>query len=232
MNSRLITKAAKWALAIMTIAMIISIYLNISQINLLNNYFEENLYSEELFLELANKNDLTVQRFSAVYLFIFILSALLVARWLYISAKINHALGKKGLTITPGWSIGWYFIPFANLVMPYLSLQETYLASFEKSDWKNGATPAYFPIWWFPGLLAGILDRVATMQILELGESYEYTELNMISYLEISSGVLGILSTICLFKIILAISKNHRHLDFDLVLKEPQNKAMEDPVQS
>ena len=70
MNSRFITKATKLALAIMTIAMIISIYLNISQINLLNNYFEESLYSEELFLELANKNDSTVQIFSTVYLFI------------------------------------------------------------------------------------------------------------------------------------------------------------------
>ena len=28
------------------------------------------------------------------------------------------------MTISAGWAIGWFFVPFANLVMPYQAMKE------------------------------------------------------------------------------------------------------------
>src|SRR5262249_29946861 len=43
--------------------------------------------------------------------------ALLV--WVYRANRNARALGAEGLAYSPGWSVGWFFVPLANLVMPY-----------------------------------------------------------------------------------------------------------------
>jgi hypothetical protein len=35
-----------------------------------------------------------------------------------------YARQLPGLRYTPGWAVGWWFVPFANLVMPYLTVRE------------------------------------------------------------------------------------------------------------
>lgn len=40
-----------------------------------------------------------------------------------------RALGVPGLRFSPGWAVGWWFVPLANLVMPYLAVRELWRAS-------------------------------------------------------------------------------------------------------
>ena len=44
--------------------------------------------------------------------------------WMWRAAKNNEALGRLQPRLGPGWSIGGWFIPFANLVIPVLILQD------------------------------------------------------------------------------------------------------------
>src|SRR5438874_1023530 len=53
-----------------------------------------------------------------------------VGRWIYRASINAHALGSE-MTITPGWAVGWYFVPFANLVKPFHAMREIWLASHE-----------------------------------------------------------------------------------------------------
>jgi hypothetical protein len=55
---------------------------------------------------------------------------ILVGMWIYRTNANAHSFSSD-MSITPGWSIGWFFIPFANLVMPYLGVQETWRESHE-----------------------------------------------------------------------------------------------------
>ena len=52
--------------------------------------------------------------------------------WLHRASRNVPALGnpKSKVEFTPGWAVGWFFIPFANLVMPYRAVREVW----EKSD--------------------------------------------------------------------------------------------------
>src|SRR4051812_12371242 len=43
---------------------------------------------------------------------------LLVGMWIYRTNANAHALG-GAVSITPGWAVGWFVVPLANLVMPY-----------------------------------------------------------------------------------------------------------------
>jgi hypothetical protein len=59
-----------------------------------------------------------------------------------------------GLKTSPGWAVGWWFIPFANLVMPYLVMREVDRRSSEvgavRSDrWVVG--------WWWVAYLLSTL---------------------------------------------------------------------------
>lgn len=54
---------------------------------------------------------------SAIQVLLFVAGAV---AWLIWQRRANlrlRAAGREGLRFTPGWSIGWFFVPFANLVM-------------------------------------------------------------------------------------------------------------------
>lgn len=53
---------------------------------------------------------------------------ILVGRWIYLTNANAHLLSDD-MTISPAWSVGWFFVPFANLVKPYQGVKETWRAS-------------------------------------------------------------------------------------------------------
>ena len=94
----------------------------------------------------------------AVYAF----TAAMVCIFMYQANGNVRALGASELRISPGWSVGWWFIPFANLVKPVQSMSEIYRASIKPrgKSWKTVATPATVAVWWTFWLLTNILIGV------------------------------------------------------------------------
>lgn len=187
----------------------------------MNDYFVEDLYSDDVFNVLAEKNDSRVGVIDGFYRIFLFASFFLVGRWFFVSAKINHLLGKKELKVSPGWSVGWYFIPVASLVMPYRSLKETFKASFNSEDWQNTKVPYDFPIWWATFLIGNVLSNTAfNLELrLELGETYTYEQLNQISYIDIVTDILLIINAIFLLRIVNTIYNNQKDKSFQLHLE-------------
>ncbi len=65
--------------------------------------------------------------------------------WSYEAARRAHALRRPGLTISPGGFIGWWFLPFANLFMPYSAMRQ--LATACDPDGRGTAPPVVL-VWW------------------------------------------------------------------------------------
>jgi hypothetical protein len=59
-----------------------------------------------------------------------------------------HAAGVVGLGFTPGWAVGWWFIPFANLVKPFQTVRELWKASAADAAWKQIRTWPVIGWWW------------------------------------------------------------------------------------
>ena len=216
MNNNLITKSVKLCLYGLMIAAAINIFSNFMQINLMNDYFVKNIYSDDVYDVLAEKNDLRIAIVSGLYAIFIFLSFFLIGRWFFVSTKINHLMGIKGLNVSPGWSVGWYFIPFANLVMPYRSLKETFKASFNSEEWQNNRVPYDFPIWWATFLIGNTLSNISFRIYLDLGETYTYEQLNQISYIDIVADILLIVNGIFLLRIINIIYLNQKDKNFKL----------------
>jgi hypothetical protein len=71
--------------------------------------------------------------------------------WQHRAHRNLPALGSQNLRFTPGWVVGWWFIPFANIVMPPRTMNELWKASDPNVgavDWKAVATSPVLPLWW------------------------------------------------------------------------------------
>jgi uncharacterized protein DUF4328 len=62
------------------------------------------------------------------------------AMWLRRAVANLPALGARELRFTPGWAVGWWFVPLANLVVPLLIMVELWRASDPRVAATDGAT--------------------------------------------------------------------------------------------
>jgi hypothetical protein len=90
------------------------------------------------------------------YLVTLVLAAVYFLRWEHRVARNVRALGATGLRYTPGWAVGWWFVPFANLVMPYRVVAELWRATAS-----DGATVrGYVRVWWTLWIAGGLIGNV------------------------------------------------------------------------
>lgn len=90
---------------------------------------------------------------------IFLLSIIFSCRWIYFSGKNVRALGATGLAISPGWAVGWYFIPIANLWKPYQAMKEIWQASRDPLDWKHQQPSSRLSTWWTMWLILTVTQQ-------------------------------------------------------------------------
>lgn len=119
--------------------------------------------------------------------FVLIACFILVGRWIYRTNANAHLLG-SGMTISPGWSIGWFFVPIANLVQPYVGVKETWRASHDAGGLHEEAETALLPWWWGLWLLTNILSNIVVM----FGGDFESPTPTGIIYLDLFVAALNV----------------------------------------
>lgn len=77
-------------------------------------------------------------------------------RWVYVSNRKLRAHCPEYITFTPGWSVGWFFIPIANLWKPFQIVREIWVASHGG----DASNDQFVGIWWGLFIVSGILARV------------------------------------------------------------------------
>jgi hypothetical protein len=96
----------------------------------------------------------TVQRLRATGFITVVVLVATIVLWLVWQHRAHanlRALGAGNLRFTPGWAVGWWFTPFANVVFPYLTMRELVKASDPGTgavDWTARRTPALLGVWW------------------------------------------------------------------------------------
>ena len=85
---------------------------------------------------------------AAIDVLVFYASLVFFLRWIYCANVNARSLGASGMRFTPGWSVGWFFVPVANLVMPYQVMREIWQASSNPGNWKGEPVPAKIGAWW------------------------------------------------------------------------------------
>jgi Domain of unknown function (DUF4328) len=81
--------------------------------------------------------------------------------WQHRAQSNLRDVGTGDLRFTPGWAVGWWFVPVASLWMPYLTVRELLRAS-EPSvrDWRQARTGSLPGLWWAAWIVASILTAI------------------------------------------------------------------------
>jgi hypothetical protein len=109
----------------------------------------------------ADSNDLRQRVIGGVRFVEIITTIVIFAMWIYRANYNARQLGAAGMEFTPGWSVGWYFIPFANLWKPYQAMREIWKASASPARWNDQPRGEILPWWWAFFLFSNILNQAA-----------------------------------------------------------------------
>ena len=98
-----------------------------------------------------------------VQLITFLFMLVVFFMWIHRVHRNLPALGARDLRFTPGWAIGWFFVPIMNLIRPYEVVREIYKASDPNADisdgcsWKNAYTSPVIGMWWILWLISSFV---------------------------------------------------------------------------
>jgi hypothetical protein len=141
-----------------------------------------------------------------IHALLYIILVIIFLRWIYRTNKNLGVLSGQPLRITPGWSVGWYFIPFANLFKPYQAMKEIW----EISHINQFPTKTILVLWWSCWLISGFLGELAIKFLIEAETMTGYIATTM-TYIASDSFdvVLNIVALILITRIGTAYSKNY-----------------------
>ena len=144
---------------------------------------------------------------TVAFTLIYLISVVTICMWIYRAHDNLRAAGFE-LEYTPGWSVGWYFIPFANLIMPFKVMKEQWNTTFSNGDSYTSEAPSIITIWWVSYVVGNIFEAVA--EHLTRRSIYAGSGNTIGIFLGMGSTVLTIVSAGCLLTLIRQITAGHR----------------------
>lgn len=192
----------------MIVSNLISIGLSVMDLGVLTK-MEQGIDPDEdsmVFMELAyGVNGLA-------YLGIFVVIVVLFCIFVHRANKNARALGVTNLRFTPGWTVGYFFIPIMNLFRPYQAVTEIVKASdpevsyTSEHGWKQSSS-AITGWWWAAWLISGGLSRLDVRYYMR-AETID--ELKISSLITIVSESTSIIAAILAVLVVMTIHGRQR----------------------
>lgn len=133
---------------------------------------------------------------SLAYLGSFVLAIVFFSIWIHRACANAWAFGQSPMSTTPGWAVGWFFVPFANLVKPFRAMKEIWFGSDPSGS--VAITPGLVGGWWGTWIVSGIVWRISSK--IEG------------SHLEVVAGLLTAISAVLAVLVMTRVAANQRRL--------------------
>jgi Domain of unknown function (DUF4328) len=146
-----LTRALQVLLATLLVLAVALLLSNLAQYQMLQSSFTQ---AE------AVADDTRQRIFAWTYLGTDLITVVVFGCWIYRANGNARALGAAGMEFTPGWSVGWYFIPFACLWKPFQAMREIWKASKNPTHWQAERTDHILGWWWFGWIASNVLGQV------------------------------------------------------------------------
>lgn len=100
----------------------------------------------------------------ALEIIVYLATVIFFCIWLYRAyANLRAFNPSRRLDWSPGMAVGSFFIPFANLVLPYRAVREVWQKSGPPDEalLSEPSPPSWFPVWWTFWLLATFSGNIS-----------------------------------------------------------------------
>ncbi len=188
-NPANLTKWARWFLYAQVIIALIAMISSIREYQLLED-FKNGIYTSlELAIAAGEANDARQSIVGIIQGIIYIISGILILTWIYRANYNARHLGARDMAFTPGWSIGWYFIPIAHLWKPYQAMKEIWKTSSNPQSWSSQSVSSLLPWWWFLWIVDGMFASISFRLVLQAEEINELMVANVVTQLSVVIGI-------------------------------------------
>lgn len=91
-----------------------------------------------------------------------VIAFILLLVWSYrVTANTRRRVGDR-LDVTPGWAIGWWFVPIANLFKPLQMVSQNLRVAEAGNAWRRRDRPEVLGLWWAFWVASTIFGRFAS----------------------------------------------------------------------
>ena len=155
--------------------------------------------------EEASLNDLRQGLVGMLQVLLYSGTGIIFLIWFHRMHRNLPSLGETGLIFTPGWAVGFFFVPFFNLVRPFQAMRELWHGSDPgrleialASDGSGGQgrlrTPPLVGWWWALFLAASFVENISARLLLPPAQTL--SELRTSSLLSVAADLLLIPSAL------------------------------------
>lgn len=133
---------------------------------------------------------------------VYLLCAIAIGGFLVRANHNARALGgpDHGMTTSPGWTVGWFFIPVANWFRPYRAVKEIWAVS-QPED--SGPLLGWWALWLIMSLGGRVSDKIS--------ESAEtWGEITRSNWLNFAHNGVGIAAAVAVFLVVRGLHENQQ----------------------
>lgn len=91
---------------------------------------------------------------------VFFVSIVAVGRFTFRAMRNLHLMDEPEAQMSPGWTVGWYFIPFANLFKPVQGMREIVDGTWKQAGKGLTDTPS-LSLWWGTWIAGSVVGNVS-----------------------------------------------------------------------
>lgn len=206
-NPALLTNILRVLLVLGALYPLVSLWSDWREYQLLQEFAR---YEGEITVEMeaaAEANDQRQQKVGYIGMAIFVVYGICFLIWVH-RANVNASvLSDEAMEFSPGWAVGWFFVPIANLWKPFHVVKEIYFRSRPPDASAVPSNPTLVGAWWALWLTDGFLGQLAfrmNMNAEELDVLIRASKVGMLSdVMGIPEGIVALVlvSRICAMQI-------------------------------
>ena len=104
-----------------------------------------------------------------------IVTGITFLKWIYRAYKNIQGFGAEGLRFSPGWAVGYYFIPILCLIRPVQVMGEIWRASDDPRNWSQRPGSWVVSSWWTLFLLYYAVTQVSLGIAIQAATNDQWT---------------------------------------------------------
>ncbi|WP_101774402.1 DUF4328 domain-containing protein [Pasteurella oralis] len=156
----------------------------------------------------------------------FIILGIVILSWIYRAHRFVHTtVDAVNIKFTDAACVVYFFIPIANLFMPYKAMKETWLASQYPETWSTKPTPITLVLWWILWLL------YLNLAILIPPVWFEFQTLPLIQEMTLMTNTISVLSILLSGVFVLIVFQVER-IQYQSTLESTPSSPLQPPKHS
>jgi hypothetical protein len=168
-DSTQLTQWTKWLLYADVVMAFIGLWSGWIERRLLESFAAGAYGSQQEMEAAATANDMREGLVGLLVIVVTLTSAILMLCWIYRMCH-NARVRAKFMEYTPGWSVGWFFIPIANVWKPFQAMKEIWQESARQAGPQGRDGGGLLGGWWALWIASSVVGYASLRVTLRIND--------------------------------------------------------------